>query len=270
MSLNRFEVVETEPVKTLTSESVSVAAPVEASHEERVAAHQSLPTIVVPFFLIIAIAMGMAFYVHYVRASHRQDMLNQYAAENAWRKGAVAQFNSMQPLMLQLENVDPLKTQDWKHIQAIDTQLNKLIVKFTAGLSSSHNGSANGAAHFADAVLQSYEDDLATAQLPTTLSKNVAAKMSAEDLVATDVANTIPALITRAHGVPTVDVEARDRQARKIVSKMSNDELRSRVLKRLQHYPLWTRPRDMRVELQNLLINIPPLDDRSSDLSFLR
>ena len=92
------------------SETVSVP-----KHTEEHVRHQSnLPMIVVPFFLIISLAIGSVFFMHGYRVKRQKELYAAYLAQNKWLLPIKAAYPPIRAELIHLESIDPAKKQDWK------------------------------------------------------------------------------------------------------------------------------------------------------------
>ena len=102
------------PISTSAAESVSVPKQTDESvhHESR------LPMIVVPFFLVVATAIGLVLYLHYTRVAKQKELYATYVKQNAWLDPINQQYEKLRPILLSFEMIDPTQPQDWKRINA--------------------------------------------------------------------------------------------------------------------------------------------------------
>ena len=260
MAANRFKVVEEEPVRSVTTESISVAAPVETSQEERIVAHRSLPAIVVPFFVVIAIAIGMVFYVHYEHTRGQAEFAKQYAAENAWRPLATSGYTVVEPYLIDLEQIDPAKKQDWTHIMAIDAKRQAAEDSLYALLLRSNTESARLTLRSARTVFDIYDKDLTLARLPVTLRADASDKLVARELIVTDIATKMRIGHNYRSGKEAADdIRQTEREARDMVMQMSDDELASHITAILKRKSLWGEARIIRKALASEISTTPPM-----------
>jgi hypothetical protein len=181
----------------------------------------SLATTVLPFFVIIAAAIGSVFFMHDRHMREQKELYKQYLAMNAWQATFKREYDKLKPYMLEFEAVSTAKGQDWNRIYADYSA-------FQAGVSRIASTPKPGRMEQKmDGDLQSlaseYRDRLHANHLPETLYKNKADLQEARETLAFTLVPHVYVLTDGHEG----DLRVAQRRADALVAKMSDREVES-------------------------------------------
>ena len=155
---------------------------IRGQEREQVVTSSRLPLIVVPFFLLIAVVIVMAFGYHQQHLKYQQQLYLQYVAQDKWRAPTAKEWQGLESELVAMQ-FDPTNP-NWAKVDAANHKLHADEDRFLKDTRKFFPlPGANAVARDAREAFLQYDGNLYIAKLPETLRANRNEEIEARNVV---------------------------------------------------------------------------------------